>query len=201
MDKQYDQNYFDTWYRQRGINNARQVARKAALAVSVAEYHLCRPVRTVLDVGCGEGVWRAPLLKLRPDLHYLGLDASEYAVSRFGRRRNLRLARFGDLAELRFHEPFDLVVCSDVLHYLDDEEIRLGLSGFRDLCHGVTFIEVFCAEDDVEGDMDHFQMRSAAWYRRTFAQAGLSACGNHCYLLPQCANNAVALETLAQIPL
>ncbi len=30
-----------------------------ALAVAVAEYHLERPIRTVLDIGCGEGAWRA----------------------------------------------------------------------------------------------------------------------------------------------
>src|SRR5690606_2517748 len=88
MTKQYDQAYFDQWYRDpaaRGaaIGGPARLARKVALAVATAEYHLERPLRTVLDIGCGEGAWRAPLLKLRPKLDYLGFDSSEYAVTRF----------------------------------------------------------------------------------------------------------------------
>ena len=101
MAKRYDRDYFDRWYRRGGIGGARRLARKVALAVAMAEYQLERPVRTVLDIGCGEGAWRAPLLKLRPDARYLGFDSSEYAVRRFGRQRNLHLAHFGDFAQLR----------------------------------------------------------------------------------------------------
>ena len=124
--KVYDRRYFDRWYRtprqRTGLRSL--LERKVALALAVAEYHLGHPVRSVLDVGCGEGAWRAPLLKARPKLHYLGVDASEYAVARHGMRRNLKLARFGQLAELRFGAPVDLLVCADVLHYLDAAEIR-----------------------------------------------------------------------------
>src|SRR4249919_1723306 len=86
MHKQYDQAYFDRWYREGGIGDRARLARKVALAVATAEYHLERPIRTVLDVGAGEAAWRAPLLKLRPGLRYLGFDSSEYAVRRYGRR-------------------------------------------------------------------------------------------------------------------
>ena len=86
MTKHYDQTYFDTWYRQRGIGDSARLTRKVAMAVATAEYHLQRPLRTVLDIGCGEGVWRAPLLKLRPKARYLGFDSSDYAVRRFGAR-------------------------------------------------------------------------------------------------------------------
>jgi hypothetical protein len=40
----------------------------------------------VLDIGCGEGIWRAPLRSLRPGIEYLGLDSSEYAIARYGAR-------------------------------------------------------------------------------------------------------------------
>src|SRR3954451_13482038 len=101
MAKQYDRAYFDQWYRQRGIGGARRLARKVALAVATAEYHLERPIRSVLDVGCGEGAWLAPLRKLRPGVTYLGFDSSRYAVERHGRHRNLHFARFGDFVLLR----------------------------------------------------------------------------------------------------
>ena len=84
MKKIYDRAYFDRWYRhsQHAVNSPALLERKAALAISVAEYYLGRRVRNVLDVGCGEGTWRAPLKKLRPRIDYLGIDSSEYAIAR-----------------------------------------------------------------------------------------------------------------------
>ena len=118
MTKQYDQAYFQHWYRRSDIGGPQRLARKVALAVACAEYYLERPIRTVLDIGCGEGAWRAPLLKLRPKLRYLGFDSSEFAVSKYGPRRNLHYAHFGDFAQLRPCPPVDLLICADVLHYL-----------------------------------------------------------------------------------
>src|SRR5690606_1456885 len=141
MTKHYDRAYFDRWYRHGGIGGARRLARKVALAVATAEYHLERPVRTVLDIGCGEGPWRAPLLKLRPDARYLGFDSSEYAVRRYGPRRNLHLATFADFALLRPCPPVDLLVCSDVMHYLDARELDRGLPGLAARRGGLAFLQ------------------------------------------------------------
>ncbi|HSR66189.1 MAG TPA: class I SAM-dependent methyltransferase [Xanthomonadaceae bacterium] len=195
--KPYDRAYFDRWYRQRGIGDARRLARKVALAVAVAEHQLERPIRNVVDIGCGEGVWRAPLLKLRPGLRYLGFDASEYAVARYGARRNLHLARFGEFATLRPCAPVDLLVCSDVLHYLSTRELDRGLPGLAALCGGIAFIETFTREDDVEGDHHGFQRRTARFYRDRLQAAGFTALGSHCWLSPLRAGSTTALETCA----
>jgi predicted TPR repeat methyltransferase len=192
--KQYDRAYFDTWYRKRGIGGPRRLGRKVALAVATAEYHLERPIRTVLDIGCGEGAWRAPLLKLRPAVQYLGFDSSDYAVSRFGRTRNLRPARFADFAQLRPCPPVDLLVCSDVLHYLGTRELDRGLPGLAALCEGIAFLEIFTREDRAEGDEDAFHSRPAAFYRRRFAALGFTALGSHCWLSPTLRDTATALE-------
>lgn len=194
--KSYDRAYFDHWYRapERRAARRQATARKARLALSAAEYYLGRPLQTVIDVGCGEGDWREPLLAARPKLHYLGLDSSEYAIDRFGLARNLRLARFAQLAELRFDAPVDLLVCADVLHYVPTPELRRGLSGFSELCHGLCFIETYCAEDAITGDTVGFVGRSARWYRKEFAAAGLTALGSHLYATPQVARSLVALE-------
>jgi SAM-dependent methyltransferase len=195
--KQYDRAYFDTWYRRRGIGDARRLARKVALAVATAEYHLERPIRTVLDIGCGEGAWRAPLLRMRPSVRYLGFDGSDYAIARYGRARNLHLARFGDFALLRPCPPVDLLVCSDVLHYLATRELDRGLPGLAELCGGVAFLETFAREDRAEGDEDGFQARPAAFYRRRFAALGFGALGSHCWLSPARRDTATALEIQA----
>ncbi len=194
MSKQYDRAYFDRWYRGGRIGGAQRLARKVALAVAVAEYHLERPLRSVLDIGCGEGAWRAPLLRLRPKADYVGFDSSEYAISRYGRRRNLYPARFADFASLRPVPPVDLLVCSDVLHYLDAREIATGLPGLAALCGGVAFLEAFTREDRTEGDDDGFIARPAAFYRRRFAALGFRQVGSHCWLSPALAADCASLE-------
>ena len=194
MSKHYDRAYFDQWYRTGGIGGAARLARKVALAVATAEYHLERPIRSVLDIGCGEGAWRAPLLKLRPKLAYLGFDSSDYAIARHGRARNLHWARFADFEHLRPCAPVDLLVCADVLHYLPSRELLAGLPGLAELCGGVAFLETFSAEDQFEGDTEGFQPRKAAWYRRRLEAEGFTAIGSHCWLGPALADNASALE-------
>jgi SAM-dependent methyltransferase len=195
MAKTYDRNYFDRWYRRGGdIGNAARLARKVALAVATAEYHLERPIRSVLDIGCGEGAWRAPLRKLRPKVEYIGFDGSDYAVSRYGHSRGLHLARFGDFERLRPCAPVDLLVCSDVLHYLPTRELDRGLPALADLCGGVAFIEVFAREDQAIGDEDEFKARPAPFYRERLRAIGLRPLGSHCWLPPQLASRATALE-------
>jgi len=198
MTKHYDRAYFDRWYRnsKHERDSKALLDRKVHLAISLAEFYLERPIRSVLDVGCGEAVWRAPLLKLRPKLEYRGVDSSEYAVSRFGRSRNIAFADFGQLEQLRFGAPVDLLVCSDVMHYVPDKELKRGLKGFPELCDGLAFLELWSKEDDIVGDKIGFIERPAAWYRKQIAKAGFQACGSHGYLGAELHAAAAALEVL-----
>ena len=202
MPKVYDRDYFDKWYRdpQHAVGSPAELRRKVAMVVAQTEYYLGRPLRNVLDVGCGEATWRAPLRALRPGVDYRGLDASEYVVRRYGNRRNIGLARFGDLECLRFDHRFDLIVCTDVLHYLKPAEIRAGLTGIGEMLEGVSFLEVFTSSDDVGGDRQGFVARRADWYLREFAKAGLMPCGSHCYLGPRLEQHVAALERARMPP-
>ncbi len=197
MAKDYDRAYFDRWYRdsRHAVTSSRVLARKVALAVAVCEFYLGREVRNVLDVGCGEGVWRQALRKLRPRVDYLGLDSSDYAVARYGRSRNIRKASFGQLGELRFDSGFDLIVCSDVLHYVRSAELKRGLRGIAEMLDGVAFLELFTSHDAPEGDKHGFIPRSPKWYLSTFTQVGLIAIGSQCYLGPKLEGCVAALET------
>lgn len=196
MPKTYDHDYFQRWYRERATVGRAGLARKVAMAVSIAEFYLERPIRSVLDVGCGEAAWRAPLLKLRPGLHYQGVDSSEYAVARYGRSRSIALASFGQLGELRFGRPVDLLVCSDVIHYLPTAELKRGLTGFAEHCDGVAFLGLYTKDDEIAGDKQGFLPRSARAYRNWFKAAGFIACGSHAYLSENLHANAVELEIL-----
>jgi len=193
--KRYDQGYFDLWYR--GSEPTRPAAalrRNVALAVAAAESVLDRPLASVLDVGCGEGRWQPVLAELRPEAAYLGLDPSEYAVERFGEERGLGLAGFQDLHALDLPEPFDLVVCADVLHYLDKATVLEGMDALADLVGGVALLEVFTTEDPVVGDREGFQGRPPEWYRRVFRGAGLVPLGLQLWVHQEIADHLDALD-------
>lgn len=198
-EKAYDRAYFDRWYRdpRHRVRARGETVRKVAMVVALAEYYLGRPLGNVLDVGCGEGVLRAPLRRMRPGIEYLGLDSSDYVVDRYGRSRNLRRVAFADLAELRFERRFDLIICSDVVHYLRAPELRRGLSGFPELLEGLAFIELFTSRDPVDGDTKGFLSRSPAWYRQCFADAGLMGVGSHAYVGPNLQRSVSELERAA----
>ena len=197
--KRYDRAYFERWYRgdDSGVGAPEDLERNVALAVAVAESVLACPIESVLDVGCGEGRWQPVLSRLRPEATYLGIDPSEYAIERFGAERNLRPGSFEELRYHVFDEPFDLVVCSDVLHYLDDDAIRAGLPALVERCGGVALLETFTAEDDPEGDRVDFRLRSAAWYRTTFAEFGLVPLGLQLYVPEDVAEDLDALDLAA----
>jgi SAM-dependent methyltransferase len=193
--KQYDEAYFTHWYGRRGaVIDDGLIAQRARLALAAAEYVLESDVRSVLDVGCGEGRWRAPLRRARPGLAYQGVDRSEYVVSRFGRRRNIRLGTLGTVGRLGLSRSFDLVVCSDVLHYLPISDVRRGLAALRRLAGGVLWLDAFTAEDDFVGDREGWQRRSERSWRRVFAEAGLVSCGLNCWVPRRLEGRLAALE-------
>lgn len=181
--KSYDGEYFDHWYR----NPADRVAtrdsleRKVRMALGVAEFLLGRRVRTVVDVGCGEAPWYPMLKLLRKDVRYIGVESSDYALERYGRARNIRRGSLGDLDLLRLPKRVDLVVCADVLQYVERKEIERGLRAIRRMLGGVAYIESFTVDDAMEGDRDGWHERTASEYRTLFRRAGLVQCGPYCY--------------------
>lgn len=189
--KRYDRAYFDKWYRRVRVHSAGELQRKVAMAVSLCEYFLRRQIRNVLDVGCGEGAWFPHLRALRPRVSYLGFDTSDYAVERFGASRNIRR---GSFAELNVDRRYDLVICSDVMHYLTDAEIRSGLPALVRATGGVAFLEALTDEEDIVGDLEGLIRRPQSWYRRVFTDAGLTECGPYAWLPADVASEAARLE-------
>lgn len=200
MAKRYDQAYFDRWYRDPTHCQWRapDIARKVRMVVGLAEYLLERPVRSVLDVGCGEGSWQPILKKLRPRAEYLGVDASDYAVEHFGRARNIRKGSVGELGALGLRQKFDLVVCCDVLHYVPTADVRRGLAAIARLARGPAYLEAYTTADDISGDHADFQRRSPAAYRKLFREAGFTQVGPHAYVGADMTRGLVELEKPGQ---
>jgi SAM-dependent methyltransferase len=192
----YDQAYFDHWYRNplTRVKSGAAVRRKVALALSIAEYYLERPVKSVLDVGCGEGNWFPMLRSLRPSIRYTGVDASSYVVRRYGKKRGIRLGSFASLEECELEDFYDLIVCSDTLFYLSIEELKQGLAFLAPRAAGLAFLELYSNEDSVVGDFPQEGLQSAEFYRKMLRSFGFLSCGSHCYLGPEIAHHAMEME-------
>ncbi len=200
MPKRYDQAYFDRWYRDpaHSVGSRADLTRQVLFAVAVTEQFLCRPIRSVLDAGAGEGRWQPLLHRLRPKARYAGVDSSAWAVARYGQRRNLRLGTLETLGQLGLDGPFDLVVAADVLHYLTTPALRRALTAITPLVGGVAFLPTFVREDASEGDHHEFQPRRASTYRRLFAEAGLRPIGMHAWIPSHRVGELAALEQPAR---
>ena len=97
-----------------------------------------------LEVGCSIGVFTEQLAGVCREL--VGIDVSDTALARA--RRRLREHPRMTLARMTFPEempdgPWDLVVCSEVLYYLDDAAFALALERLRTaLESGATVLAV-----------------------------------------------------------
>ncbi len=183
-EKRYDAAYFDKWYRHptHRVKSPAELARQVSFVLHAAEWVLGRRVRTVLDVGCGEGNWYPALRALRPRVSYAGVDPSAYAVQRFGARRNLQQGGIEDLGTLDLAPQYDLVVCCGMLNYLSPAQLRRGIGEIVPRVGGVAYLELFTREDHFEGDTDWPAPRPATWYRQLMQRAGLVPVGMQCYV-------------------
>lgn len=93
---------------------------------------LKRPIRRLLDVGCGTGGFLRWVLDLGVCQEVHGIDVTLFALGHARRAvptASLELAR---LEQLPFKDAsFDLVVVNDVLQHVSREEVRRGLREIR----------------------------------------------------------------------
>ncbi|MCA0375414.1 MAG: class I SAM-dependent methyltransferase [Gemmatimonadetes bacterium] len=194
--KRFEQAYFDKWYRHPAhrVKSASELARQVAFVLHTTEWVLGRPVRSVLDVGCGEGQWRAALRRHRPRVRYTGVDPSAWAVARYGARRGLLQGSIDTLDALPLADAYDLVVCCGMLNYLAEPVLVRGLGQVARRTGGVAYLELFTDADTTEGDTAWPAPRAAAWYRRVMRRAGFTSIGMQCWIPTAAADHVAALE-------
>jgi len=170
----FDAGFYRRFYldpRTRVVTRA-EMARRADLIAAFVR-HGEYPVRRILDVGCGLGLMRAPLLRHFPRASYTGVEASAYLCERYGWEQ-------GSAATFASRRPFDLVVCYDVLQYLTTREAAAALRNLGQLCRGVLHFGVLTTEDwelycDRSNTDRNVHIRPGAWYRRRLAPAFINA--------------------------
>jgi len=175
MTGRFDRDYYRRFYldpRTAVISRA-EMRERAGLIAAYAR-HIGLPVRSILDAGCGIGLLRAPLQRAFPRAAWTGLEYSQYLCKRYGWTQ-------GSLATFRA-EPFDLVVCYDVLQYLDDRTAARAIASLGRLTRGLLYISALTVRDWRENcdrtrtDPD-VHLREASWYgqrlRRWFRPSGV----------------------------
>jgi len=161
----FDRAYYQRFYynpRTAVTSRAEMAARARMIAAAVGYVGL--PVRRILDAGCGVGLLRAPLLRAWPHSTYTGVETSEYLCRRYGWRQ-------GRLESLQLRERFDLVICYDVLQYLDPRAARAAIANLARACRGALYFGALTLEDwnencDRSRTDDIPGLRPDRWYRR-----------------------------------
>jgi 2-polyprenyl-3-methyl-5-hydroxy-6-metoxy-1,4-benzoquinol methylase len=160
----FDAEFFARYYGNPATRVADEddAARLAGLIAGVVHY-LELPVRRILDAGCGIGLLRAPLRRQFPQARYEGLEVSPFLCRKHGWHQ-------GSLADFAA-PPYDLVICHDVLQYLDDADAARALANLSRLARGALYFSVLTrrdwrqSADQSRTDRD-VRLRSADWYRR-----------------------------------
>ena len=167
----YRRYYFDT----RTAVATRYEVRSRARVIAAVAAHLGLPVRRILEAGCGTGMLRTALRRMLPRAQYVALEASGYLCERYGWEH-------GRIESYRARSPFELVICYDVLQYLEARAAQRALENFGRLCRGLLYFSAL-TRVDLERNCDprrtdaDVHLRSADWYRRRlrrqFREVGL----------------------------
>jgi trans-aconitate methyltransferase len=161
----FDSAYFRKYY----FNAATRVTTSAemrgrAQLIAAILRHANVPVRRILDAGCGIGLLRKPFADVLPRARYVGLEASDYLCARYGWIQ-------GSVTDFAPRAPSDLVVCYDVLQYLDDRDAARAIANLTNLTKAAVYVSALTREDwrencDRARTDRSVHLRPGDWYRR-----------------------------------
>lgn len=189
----FDAAYYQRYYfnKKTSVVDPEHVERLGAFVCSYLRY-LRVPVRRVLDVGCGIGLWRDVIAKHFPQATFHGVEYSEYLCGRFGWEK-------GSVVHYQASAPFDLVICQGVLPYLNATDAVAAMHNLAKLCKGVLYVEAVTLEDWQQDIVDktltdpHLLRHPAPLYRSTLVQ-GFTELGGGLWLSQQAQVPLFALE-------
>ncbi len=144
----FDEAYYQHYYfdKKTKVVDPRHVERLGAFVCAYLRY-LRVPVRRVLDVGCGIGLWRDIVARQFPSASYHGVEFSEYLCGRYGWER-------GSVVDYPARTPFDFVICQGVLPYLSPPDLKRALRNLGGLSQGALYVEAVTREDYERGVLD-----------------------------------------------
>lgn len=160
----FDAEFYRRYYRDPAtrVTTAAEQRRIADFACAFAA-QLGLRVRRVLDAGCGLGHMRASVERFFPKARYVGLEVSDYLAQRHGWVCQ-------PLEDYRPRVPFDLILCHDVLQYLDDRAAARAIANLGRVSRGALYLTALTAGDwrsnaDRALSDGGVHLRAADWYR------------------------------------
>jgi predicted TPR repeat methyltransferase len=189
----FDKAYYERFYfnKKTSVVDPAHVERLGAFVCSYLQF-IRVPVRRVLDVGCGIGLWRDVISRHYPHARFHGVEYSEYLCERYGWER-------GSVVDYQAKTPFDLVICQGVLPYLTQADLAVALRNLKQLCSGALYVEAVAREDWEQEVLDEAKTdprlfkHSAQVYRRGLS-AGFTELGGGVWLSKQANLPLFALE-------
>jgi len=169
----FDAAYYRRFYRDRPVHDRRRIGQLASGVLGLAGWWGL-PVRSVLDIGAGPGLWRDWFRRHRPEVRYRSTDLSAYACERYGHERR-------DISRWRARGRFDLVVCQGVLQYLEAADAERAIENLGAMARGLVYLEIVTRHDlaevvDLAATDTAIHARTGAWYRKRlrphFVQVG-----------------------------
>jgi hypothetical protein len=148
----FDSAYFRKYYFNAAtrVTTAAEMRGRAELIAAVLR-HAGIPIRSILDAGCGIGLLRRAFASILPRARYQGLESSEYLCARYRWTQ-------GSVVDFKPRAARDLVVCYDVLQYLDDRDAGLYVSALTR-----SDWRINCDRTLTDRAV---HLRSGDWYRR-----------------------------------
>lgn len=166
---QFDAGYYARFYHdpRTRVVSPQSARRRAEFVVAYLRY-LEVPVRRVLDVGCGPGYLLRGLSRALPSAHCVGVENSAWLCERHGWLQ-------GSVDSFHARTPFDLVVCDDVLQYLDATAASAAIANLAQLSRAALWFSALTREQwrhDVDRTRTDARVwtRSAAWYATRLEQ-------------------------------
>ena len=149
----YERFYFD---KKTSVVDPAHMDRLGAFVAAYVQY-LRVPMRRVLDVGCGIGLWQGLIARHFPDATYQGVELSAYLCERFGWQQ-------ASVVDYAASEPFDLVICQGVLPYLSPPDLQRALRNLGRLTRGALYLEAV-AREDYQRDVIDEELTDARLFR------------------------------------
>lgn len=135
--------------------------------------------RSLLDVGCGTGVYSKFYDSLLGDIS--GIDISQEAIETINDSNISGTFKQGEASDLPFNKEFDIVHCFSVLyHIVDDKKWRRAISEITDKTkdNGIIILRINWTEEG-ENSAKHVKKRKKPEYKDAFKSEGLKIIKKH----------------------
>jgi trans-aconitate methyltransferase len=161
----FDSSYFRKYYFNAAtrVTSAAEMRGRAQLIAAILR-HASIPVRSILDLGCGIGLLQKPFAAALPRARYTGIETSGYLCARYAWTR-------GSVVDYAPRSPSDLVICYDVLQYLNDRDAARAIANLAKLGRAALYVSALTREDwrancDKTRTDRAVHLRPGDWYRR-----------------------------------